>query len=507
MPSRVAVGWSGVLGLTVSMLVPALVQAGELGIVSVEPTPRRVTAPTTSAITVRFDRPVDRSTVVPRRSFWAFGRWSGAADGTFQYSDGDATVTLVPDRPFSAGENVMVLLADTLEGTDGSSLRPEGYSFQFWTRAAPSGLIFTEVQRFSTRTVPEETSRAYGGVATDMNGDGQLDLTIMNEDTDDTRVFLNRADGSGTFDAMLTPTGVGSTPSPSEPGDFNADGHADLAIANTQGSSVSILLGDGTGAFSSNQLIGVGLRPRGLAVLDTDGDGDLDVVNTNHDSNSISLLLNDGNGVFGAPTFFGSGTDGEWALAAGDMNEDGILDLVVGSQDSETITVYASAGDGTFVPGIAQDSGGDPWMLVLGDVDGDGHEDVSVANSFSNNGAILLGDGAAGLGAATTHATDPFPLATDLGDLDGDGDLDWVTASFSGDWTLFRNDGGTFVFDREFDATTAASCSLAFDADGDGDLDLALIDELADEVIVLTHPGAPALVFADGFESGDTSAW
>ncbi len=63
---------------------------------------------------------------------------------------------------------------------------------------------------------------------------------------------------------------------------------------------------------------------------------------------------------------------------------------------------------------------------------------------------------------------------------------------------------GVFAFDREFAAPQAASCSLAMDIDNDGDLDLALVDELADEVILLQNPG---IVFADGFESGDTSVW
>ena len=189
------------------------------------------------------------------------------------------------------------------------------------------------------------------------------------------------------------------------------------------------------------------------------------------------------------------------------MNDDGRLDLVVGGRDSQTVRVYLSNGDGTFVAQPSRPSGGGVWMLVLGDVDGDGNEDVALVNGFDDTGAILLGDGQGGLSMPVTHPTDPFCLATDLADLDGDGDLDWITASFNGDWFLFENNAGTFTFNQEIDATSAASCSLALDVDNDGDLDLALIDEIADEVVVMAHPGNPSAIFADGFESGDTTAW
>jgi len=187
------------------------------------------------------------------------------------------------------------------------------------------------------------------------------------------------------------------------------------------------------------------------------------------------------------------------------MNEDGILDLVVGGRDTQRLYVYLGDGGGSFTLGDDESAGGSVWMLASGDVNGDGHEDLASANSFSNNGAILLGDGLGNLGAATTYSTDPFPLATDLGDLDGDGDLDWTTSSFSGNWFLFENGGsGGFTFHQEFIAPQAASCSLLMDIDNDGDLDLALVDELEDEIIILSNIGS---LFSDGFETGDTTLW
>ncbi|MEM7356044.1 MAG: FG-GAP-like repeat-containing protein [Acidobacteriota bacterium] len=473
--------------------------AGELVVTSVSPARHSLAASPDAVLTIDFDRAVDPASIGPA-SFWAFGRWSGTVSGTYGFASGNTRVTLTPDRPFSAGESVMVFLSQDIEAADGAFLRSAGYSFQFWVRALAS-FELVELERLST----DSPSRPYGGIASDLNEDGYLDITTVNEDTDDLRVFLNAGDGSGDFQPFLQPTeATGNVPSPSEPTDFNRDGHVDVVTGNTQAASISILLGRGDGTFDPQQEIAVGSAVRGVAVLDVDGDGDVDVAAASPSAGEVTVLLNNGAGVFGSPSTFGAGVS-EWALAAGDMNDDGILDLVVGGQSSQRIYVYTGQGDGTFTLTDDQPSGGDVWMIVLGDVDGNGTEDVSAANSSANNGAILLGDGAGGLGAAQTHATDSFPLATDLGDLDGDGDLDWIVASFGGDWTLFTNDGdGTFTFDREFAAPAAASCSLMMDIDNDGDLDLALIDELADELIVLENVDN---IFTDGFESGNTTAW
>jgi len=476
--------------VTAVLAVSSSASAGALAVSTVQPPRHSLNALASGSISVTFDTAVDPASI-NADSFWAFGKWSGTVWGTYSFSNGNQTVTLDPDADLFFGEQVMVILSHDIQTPGGTNLRSAGYSWQFWTAAAPATRNFTFLDSMTTRTFPNQGSRAYGGIATDLNNDGWADITVVNEDTADLRVFMNLADGTGNYGPFLQPTfPINTQASPSEPGDFNHDGFADICVANISTASVSILLGNGDGTFGPQQEITVGSQPRGIAVLDADGDGDMDIVNTNQGSSNVSILLNNGSGVFGPPTFFEGGGVGEWALAAADMTDDGILDLIVGARGSQTIIVNEGSGHATFTPLVPQSAGGSVWMLVFGDVNGDGTEDVATANSSQSNGAILLGDGAGGLGPPVTRPTDPFPLATDLGDLDGDGDLDWLTSSFNGNWFVFTNDGsGTFTFDQEFLAPDAASCAVLVDIDNDADLDLVLIDELEDVVILQLNGG------------------
>ncbi|MBI1817094.1 MAG: VCBS repeat-containing protein [Deltaproteobacteria bacterium] len=480
-----------ITAIVFSLLVSRAGSASTLTVVSMSPT-RLASAAKNTAVTITFDQALLPSTITAS-SFRVFGKQSGVASGPFTFSNANQSVTLTPGRPFAAGEVVIVNLSHTITAADSSPLRSAGFAYQFRIQTQPSSRTFTQIQQMSNRTNPSVHTQIYGAMAADLNGDGYVDLTTVNEDSADLRVFVNRADGSGQFGGVLTPPfHIGIESSPNESGDFNGDGVVDIVISATTSNSVWLVRGKGDGGWASSQSRPVGMEPHGIAALDVDGDGDWDVVNANHTSNNLSLMINNG-GMLSAPTFFDSGEDGEYALTSGDMNNDGISDLIVGAQDGQTIVVLLGNGSGTFTAQTPQSAGGLAWKLTVGDVNGDGKLDVATANGDSGNAAILLGNGDGTLQAPTVLTTAPHVVGSALGDLDGDGDLDWVVSSYGGGlWHILINDGaGNFTFDPDIPAISNPSCAILLDIDNDGDLDLALTDEIADIVKIMQNDSGP----------------
>src|SRR5580765_8726998 len=80
--------------------------------------------------------------------------------------------------------------------------------------------------------------------------------------------------------------------------DFNNDGHLDLAVTSTGSNVVTILLGDGTGAFPTRSDVGVASGPHGIVTADFDNNGNQDLAVAATDGTAVSVLLGDGAGGF-----------------------------------------------------------------------------------------------------------------------------------------------------------------------------------------------------------------
>jgi hypothetical protein len=135
-----------------------------------------------------------------------------------------------------------------------------------------------------------------------------------------------------TLFAPVTPFSVGAAPVSVAVGDFNHDGIPDLATANNTDNTVSVLLGNGDGTFRNdpNGPLQVGGFPSSVAVGDFNRDGVPDLAVANSNDNTVSVLLGNGDsgGTFQAATSYPAGPFPS-AVAVGDFNGDGAPDLAV----------------------------------------------------------------------------------------------------------------------------------------------------------------------------------
>jgi len=338
----------------------------------------------------------------------------------------------------------------------------------------------------------------------DFNGDGKFDLVVANEHGSDASVLLG--DGKGGFSpAPGSPFPAGHSPNDLAVGDFNRDGRLDLAIANHETQHLTVLLGDGRGAFAPapNSPFTVAVRPHthGIATSDFNGDGNLDLVTDSWAEDRLVVLFGDGKGSFGTPgTYVAVGKHPYQRIRVADLNGDGKADIVSPNLEGDNLTILLSDGKGGFrQPTNSPFPCGDsPFNVAIGDVNADGKPDLAIVNSPSSTSdrsgqdglTILIGDG---LGAFTTMAGSPFvtgkfPNIPAIGDVNGDGVADVAVSNPDGDnITIFRMSREGSVASRTTISVRGHPKGLAIrDLNGDGKAEIVITNNASDSVTVIT---------------------
>ncbi|MGW1030153.1 FG-GAP-like repeat-containing protein [Streptomyces sp. NPDC002577] len=218
-------------------------------------------------------------------------------------------------------------------------------------------------------------------------------------------------------------------------GDFDDDGYTDLAVGApgedvsgvTDQGLVTILWGSANGLSGGDNLAG-GTATRGygeqLASGDFNGDGKADLALAQSGSNTVSLRLGgfvvDDAGLatrtesFVATTIDDSGPESlTTGLTAGDVNGDGLDDLLIGgntvdgeSTDDHKYVLYLldDFSSSSHQP-VYAGSAGHGTSAAIGDVDGDGYGDIVTGNPWDADAYPYDGEDALGGAVTVVHGS------------------------------------------------------------------------------------------------------
>jgi hypothetical protein len=223
----------------------------------------------------------------------------------------------------------------------------------------------------------------------DFNRDGNLDLILVTYSASSglgPEILLGN--GDGTFQPQQT---IASTYYADNlaPADFDGDGILDLALLDQGKNQIAVLLGNGDGTFQppieTQTVYGQ------MLAGDFNNDGALDFAF--FDSGGpipVGIALGNGDGTFQLPQYYSTSLNGATpVLILGDFNSDGSTDVLTYGESTYTAAFLAGNGDGTLqrasrltLPGSRQKT-----SQSTGDFNGDGLLDFAIG---ANGGAEVF---------------------------------------------------------------------------------------------------------------------
>lgn len=286
-----------------------------------------------------------------------------------------------------------------------------------------------------------------------LNGDAHLDVVLTDPDSSPPSVVVLLGNGDCTFTKKDTEDSGGVSPGydpfDTALADFDDDGDLDVAVTNQESNNVRIFDNNGRGNLSNDQTIQVGSGPNGISAGRLDADSDRDLAVALSGEGAVAVLKNDGSGTFSLSPVTRDITNAEAPypspLVLADFNKDRKLDVATGNvdgddTDDDIVAVALGKGDGTFADPTFKSSGGDcPLSLQTGDYNRDGALDIAAANQFCSvtdsslnrgNFGVLSGRGNGTFVGPNRFDTGDGPLGITSGNYNADDKPDIATATF-----------------------------------------------------------------------------
>ncbi len=315
--------------------------------------------------------------------------------------------------------------------------------------------------KVTTGAVTTDGGSSIGGALGDFDNDGNLDLFVTNRQPASGPLFGNfmyRGNGDTTFVKVTTGSPVTdlSNSNSSSWVDMNGDGYLDLFVVNFQANNFLYYNnGDPEYTFTRADTGALVLDGGNFSIsgtwADFNNDRKPDLYIGNAGGQNDLLFVNEGNGTFAQIII----PDGRATLGAswGDYNNDGYLDLFVANFLGQNNILYRNGGPPSYAlvsidTGVVSNDGGSSVGSVWGDFDNDGDLDLFVANDggvsffYSNNGPPGFGFTKITTGEPVTTVANSFGCAA--ADYNNDGALDLFVANrLNQRDLLYRNDGNS----------------------------------------------------------------
>ena len=272
-------------------------------------------------------------------------------------------------------------------------------------------------------------------------------------------------------------------------GDFDEDGHADIATVSQASSTqrdVVLLRGDGRGGATRSGITHLDGRAKSLAAADVDADGHLDVAVASAAKSTVTIYRGTGGRLLPTPPVAVGPAPVSVRLA--DFDGDGRLDLAVSLLEGRAAEVRFGGGDAmSFGPPVTLGVDGVPSALTVGDLNADGAPDVLVPVLSPPRLFAFTARPDRGFGGIELGPVGAEPRTAAIGDFDGDGDADIaLTDGREPAIRLFLGDGaGGFLAAPALSIAAPAHGLAAADLSGDGRTDLAALDARGGLVFVL----------------------